>query len=151
MARAATAGLDQVRALVPLGAAQEGSPSWAEWLAGGDAVALLHVHAGDDADAARFGDYVVIRAGTDKEWLRIEVDDDGPGIPPEEHEKVFRRLYRLDKSRSTPGSGRVSSKPLACAASSSPPNITTVFACGLRRRPNTRSSNRNGATGRAMC
>jgi signal transduction histidine kinase len=31
--------------------------------------------------------------------------DSGPGIPAEEHEKVFRRLYRLEKSRTTPGSG----------------------------------------------
>jgi len=35
----------------------------------------------------------------------VSVDDDGPGIPADERDKVFRRLYRLDKSRSTPGSG----------------------------------------------
>lgn len=33
------------------------------------------------------------------------VADNGPGIPALEREKVFRRLYRLDKSRTTPGSG----------------------------------------------
>jgi two-component system osmolarity sensor histidine kinase EnvZ len=32
-------------------------------------------------NAARFGDIVVIRAASDDTWLRIEVDDDGPGIP----------------------------------------------------------------------
>ncbi|PWR23067.1 sensor histidine kinase [Zavarzinia compransoris] len=35
----------------------------------------------------------------------VEVRDDGPGIPEPEHEKVFRRLYRMEKSRTTPGSG----------------------------------------------
>jgi signal transduction histidine kinase len=36
---------------------------------------------------------------------RAAVSDDGPGIPANEYEKVFRRLYRLDKSRTTSGSG----------------------------------------------
>src|SRR5262249_16783641 len=34
----------------------------------------------------------------------VRVRDTGPGIPLEEREKVFRRLYRLEKSRTTPGS-----------------------------------------------
>jgi two-component system osmolarity sensor histidine kinase EnvZ len=50
-------------------------------------------------NAARFGDYVVIRAGADQAWLRIEVDDDGPGIPPAERDNVFRPFYRLDHAR----------------------------------------------------
>lgn len=33
------------------------------------------------------------------------VSDDGPGIPEGERAKVLRRLYRLEKSRTTPGSG----------------------------------------------
>ncbi|WP_299912842.1 HAMP domain-containing sensor histidine kinase [uncultured Paracoccus sp.] len=36
---------------------------------------------------------------------RLTVADTGPGIPPDERDKVLRRLYRLDRSRSTPGSG----------------------------------------------
>lgn len=35
----------------------------------------------------------------------IEVEDDGPGIPAEERERVLRRFHRLDRSRSTPGTG----------------------------------------------
>jgi signal transduction histidine kinase len=33
------------------------------------------------------------------------VADDGPGIPVDEREKVLRRLYRLEQSRTSPGSG----------------------------------------------
>ena len=33
------------------------------------------------------------------------IADDGPGIPEKERQKVFRRFYRLNSSRATPGSG----------------------------------------------
>lgn len=35
----------------------------------------------------------------------VTVSDNGHGIPAEERDLVFQRLYRLDKSRSTPGHG----------------------------------------------
>jgi signal transduction histidine kinase len=37
--------------------------------------------------------------------LTVTVSDTGPGIPAAEHRNVFRRFYRLDASRTTPGNG----------------------------------------------
>lgn len=51
------------------------------------------------SNSIRFGDEIVVRAATEGEWLRVEVDDDGPGIPQKERENVFRPFYRLDESR----------------------------------------------------
>jgi len=40
------------------------------------------------------------------EWgPEFTIADNGPGIPEAERKKVWRRLYRLEKSRTTPGSG----------------------------------------------
>ena len=36
---------------------------------------------------------------------RLRVTDTGPGIPLDERDKAVRRLYRLDRSRHTPGNG----------------------------------------------
>jgi signal transduction histidine kinase len=35
----------------------------------------------------------------------VRVIDSGPGIPAAEHQRVFDRLYRLERSRNTPGNG----------------------------------------------
>jgi two-component system osmolarity sensor histidine kinase EnvZ len=51
------------------------------------------------SNAARFGDQIVIRAATEGSWLRIEVDDNGPGIPAQERDNVFKPFYRLDHAR----------------------------------------------------
>jgi signal transduction histidine kinase len=48
-----------------------------------------------------------IKAGlrTDRGRVVVTISDNGPGIPAAERDKVFRRLYRLESSRTTPGSG----------------------------------------------
>ncbi|MFA5898558.1 MAG: ATP-binding protein [Hyphomicrobium sp.] len=51
------------------------------------------------SNAVRFGDQVIIRGAVEGQWVRIEVDDNGPGIPEAERANVFRPFYRLDHAR----------------------------------------------------
>ncbi len=50
-------------------------------------------------NAARFGDHVEITAVHDGQYLRVVVDDDGPGISPENYSEVFKPFVRLDHAR----------------------------------------------------
>jgi len=50
------------------------------------------------------GEVVVACENIDGQAL-VSISDDGPGIPPCEHEHVFKRFYRLEQSRYTPGNG----------------------------------------------
>jgi signal transduction histidine kinase len=51
------------------------------------------------------GGQVTLRIRPLPDTIAVEVGDSGPGIPPELREEVFRRFFRADHSRSTPGSG----------------------------------------------
>ncbi|MEO3428503.1 ATP-binding protein [Pelagibius sp. CAU 1746] len=58
------------------------------------------------ANAQRHGEHVAVRAGRRKNTVEITVDDDGPGIPAECHEDVFKPFYRLEQSRN-PATGGI--------------------------------------------
>ena len=51
------------------------------------------------------GSQIEIGSETQRGEVVIVVKDDGPGIPLEERSNVFKRFYRLDRSRRTEGSG----------------------------------------------
>jgi len=51
------------------------------------------------SNAVRFSSHVTIDVARTKQWLTLSINDDGPGIPEEEHEEVFRPFYRLDDAR----------------------------------------------------
>ena len=48
---------------------------------------------------------VVVEVKMKDSGATISVADDGPGIPVDEYPHVFKRFYRLERSRRTPGNG----------------------------------------------
>lgn len=51
------------------------------------------------------GAEIEVAVETGRQEAVLTVSDNGPGIPAAEYENVLRRFYRLEKSRTTPGSG----------------------------------------------
>jgi two-component system osmolarity sensor histidine kinase EnvZ len=50
-------------------------------------------------NAVRYGNRVEVKARREGGAIQIEVDDDGPGIPADKREEVFRAFHRLEPSR----------------------------------------------------
>ena len=50
-------------------------------------------------NAARHGEHVEISLSWQPDQIEIAVDDDGPGIPEDQREEVFRPFHRLEESR----------------------------------------------------
>ncbi|MBV8280699.1 MAG: HAMP domain-containing protein [Candidatus Eremiobacteraeota bacterium] len=48
---------------------------------------------------------VSISTDRHEEGAVLAISDDGPGVPPNETDLIFRRFYRSEKSRCTPGNG----------------------------------------------
>lgn len=51
------------------------------------------------SNAARYARSIAITGHRDHRWLTITVDDDGPGIPVDKREDVFKPFLRLDNAR----------------------------------------------------
>ena len=57
------------------------------------------------ANARRHGTAIAIEGARDGRFLTIHVDDDGPGIPVESRDDVFRPFVRLDEARNQDAGG----------------------------------------------
>lgn len=57
------------------------------------------------SNAIRYADDISVKVIRGVSWLSIVVDDDGPGVPQEQREAVFKPFYRLDKARNLDKSG----------------------------------------------
>ncbi|EID81398.1 MULTISPECIES: HAMP domain-containing sensor histidine kinase [Rhodococcus] len=74
----------------------------------GDATQISRVVRNLVDNAARYATTTVrVRVSSDSVTARIEVSDDGPGIPETERDRVFERFFRLqrDRARGSGGSG----------------------------------------------
>jgi len=58
------------------------------------------------ANAQRHGTHVAVTAGRRKNRIEVTIDDDGPGMPPERYEDVFKPFFRLEQSRN-PATGGI--------------------------------------------
>ncbi len=52
-------------------------------------------------NAVRYAKHIWVAARREEGRLKITIDDDGPGIPEEEYEEVFKPFYRVDHARDT--------------------------------------------------
>jgi two-component system osmolarity sensor histidine kinase EnvZ len=57
-------------------------------------------------NAIQYADHVSVRAGQRGDAIEITIDDDGPGIPENQRDEVFKPFYRIEGSRNT-GTGGV--------------------------------------------
>ncbi len=57
------------------------------------------------SNAARYGEDIQITAAQEGRYVTVHVDDDGPGIPEDKREEVFRPFLRLDEARNQDDAG----------------------------------------------
>jgi signal transduction histidine kinase len=66
----------------------------------GDPMALRRLFSNLLENAVKFGGRARARVSKDARNAIVEIEDDGPGIPPQDAEKVFEPFYRREPSRS---------------------------------------------------
>ena len=66
----------------------------------GDPMALRRLFSNLLENAVKFGGRARARVSKDAYNAVVEIDDDGPGIPPQDAERVFEPFYRREPSRS---------------------------------------------------
>ena len=57
------------------------------------------------SNALRYGKHITLRAEKIGIYLSLTIDDDGPGIPEDQREMVFKPFYRIDSSRNLDSGG----------------------------------------------
>jgi signal transduction histidine kinase len=71
----------------------------------GDPMALRRLFSNLLENAVKFGGRARARVFRDASHAVVEIDDDGPGIPPQDRERVFEPFYRREPSRSRQSGG----------------------------------------------
>lgn len=74
----------------------------------GSEALLFHVWSNLIGNAVKFnssGGYVGVRLERKKGGVRVQVDDNGPGIPEESLEHIFDKFYQSDSSHKSEGNG----------------------------------------------
>lgn len=104
--REALAGLGPGAHASRVAAALPETPAWCEV----DAGVVRRVVSNLVENALKFGGSqgrVQVIVESEPEWVAVRVSDDGPGIPREEHERIFEKFGRVESAagRSVRGSG----------------------------------------------
>lgn len=73
------------------------------------------------------GTLVIVQGIQDEETIIISIHDEGDGIPEKDLPFVFKRLYQVDKSKSSQYRGSGLGLVIAADAKEATPNLTLDF------------------------